>query len=84
MCINTKRKHASRMESASFQWQDKRQWAQTEVQRVHSEHTETLFHCVKDQTREQAEQWGGRASIPGDILKMSAHCLGKWDLNDPA
>ena len=51
------------------QWQDNRQWAQTETQEV-LEHQETFFHCESDQA---VAQRGGGVSIPGDIQKLSGH-----------
>ncbi len=51
------------------QWQDQRQWAQTETQEVPSEHQETLFHSES----EEVAQRGGGVSILGDSQAPPTH-----------
>ena len=53
------------------QWQDKRQWAQTETQKVASEHQETLFYCEGDRALAQIAKRGHGVSM--GIFKS---CLG--------
>ena len=65
-------------------WQDQMKWAQTETQKVLSEHEETLFHCEGDQALTQIAQGGCRVSILWDIQKLSGHGPGWLALDGPA
>lgn len=67
---------------SSAQWQDQRQWTQTETQEVPSEHLETPFHCADDQPLEQAAQRGYGFSILGHFQKLSGHVHGQSALSD--
>lgn len=63
-------KKADTEHSSSAQWQDQRQWAQTETWDVPCEHQETLlFSCEGDWTLSQVVQRGCRVSILGGYSK---------------
>ena len=51
------------------QWQDQKQWAQTETWEVLFEHQESLFYCHSDQAQAQVAQRGCGVSILQDIPK---------------
>lgn len=53
--------------------QDQRQWAQTEIKEVLSEHQRTLFYCGGDQAPAQLAQKGYGVSILADSQKVSGH-----------
>ena len=63
--------------SSGAQWQDQRQWAQTETQEVPSQYQKTLIRCEDDWALAQVAQRGCRVYVPQDIQKPSGHGPGQ-------
>jgi len=63
--------------SSGAQWQDQRQWAQTETQKVLSENEETLFYCEGNRALAQVVQGGCGVSVLGDTQKPSGQGPGQ-------
>lgn len=82
MHINTWRESQALFSSA--QWQDQRQWTQTETQEVPSEHQETLLYCDGNWALEQVAKKDCGVSILRDTQKLSRHGAGQPALGDPA
>lgn len=61
------------MDTAVPRQQDQRQWAQTEIKEVLSEHQRTLFYSGGDQAPAQLAQKGYGVSILADSQKVSGH-----------
>ena len=60
------------------------QWAQTEMQKVPSEHEETLFDCEGDRALAQVAQGGCGVSLLRDTEKPTRHGPGQLALGGPA
>jgi len=56
-----------------IQWQDKRQWAKTEIQEILFKLKKKLFPCEGSQTLEQVAQKGCEVSILGDTPNSTGH-----------
>ena len=69
---------------SNAQWQDKRQWAQTEAQEVPSEHEEELLPSEGDGALEQVAQGGGGVYFPGDIQDLPGQGPVQPAVGDPA
>lgn len=67
--MGVKSRGCSQAHFGGVQWQDKRQWAQTETQEVPSEHEEQFIYCEVDIAVEQAAQ--RRISFSGDIQNLT-------------
>ena len=70
--------------SSGAQWQDKGQWAQTEVEEVPSEHEEELFPSDGDGAQEQAAQGGCGVSFSGDVQDLPGRGPVQPAVGDPA
>jgi len=66
------------------QWQDKGQRAQTEAQKVPSEHEEELLHSEGDVALEQVAQGGCGVSFSGDIQDPPGQGPVQPAVGDPA
>lgn len=71
--INTWREGVKKSQAPfrGAQWQNKGQWAQTEIQEFPSEHQETFFYCVGNQALAQSAQWVCGVPILGHSQKPS-------------
>lgn len=75
---------AKRREPSGAQWQDQRQWSQTEMQEVPSEHKERVCQLWEWPTVAKIAQRDGGVSILANRRKLSGHGLGEQDLGFPA
>lgn len=76
--------------ASSAQGKDKRLWAQTQPQKVLSQHQQTLFHCEVDWAPAEIALGGCRVSILEDIQKPAPSGLSwaggwtRWSLEVPS
>lgn len=84
MSINTRKEGARGTEPSSFQWWPVPGQEAIGTNQRAQEFAWTLPYCAGDRAPQNVAQRGCRASILGDIQKLSGHGSGQVALSDPA